>query len=125
MTSAAPTAAHLEAAGYTPFRDPMKKGSYYDGSWQKRIEDVHGKRYFITVSLWSPPGYAPAAEAECQFHERDEMKGFYCNVTHSMEGGIVAMERFFRDMWERMEFGYYERFEPAPPIHQLSRGHGR
>lgn len=116
------TADDLRAAGYKPFREGMKEGAFYEGSWQKRIDDERGKRYFISVSMWNFPEHRYSAQAECQFHELDDMNGDFCNVSHSMGAGIPAMEEFFAKMWEKMGFGYYEIFDYVHPTPQSGNG---
>lgn len=105
----------LIAAGYMKFFDSQKArslGDWYQTSYQRRVMDAVGTRYFITIShsLITMPGHETreSFEASNQFTlggengQTFEVTMLYHNETREQ------MEKFFHDLWTNMRLDYYE-----------------
>jgi hypothetical protein len=104
-----PWADDFAAAGYKPYHDFIKgrpEDRFYKGSWQRRIIDDRGTRYFINVNLYEFDG-TRAASAEVQFHTLDDREGDAINIDRRVNA-IPEIEAFFAEVWEKLGCGYYE-----------------
>lgn len=88
-----------------------------DFGLQKRIDDEHGKKYFITVWVydWSkyPNVYQHrrySFEPDLQFKLPD---GMYFNVKLLLdnEATVESVEKTIEEMWNNLECQYYERWD--------------
>jgi hypothetical protein len=118
----------FKAAGWLSYRDSLKDrdAGFYQGSWQKRVRDENGTRYFINVNLWHFPAHPDdrkSAAAEVQFSEVGEERNVV-NVTPLRTfGSIDEIEAYFADVWAKLGLGYYERDVRSPlPLSEHGRG---
>jgi hypothetical protein len=105
----------LVAAGYRPFPDRMaaeKLEDWYRCSYQKRIRDEIGTRYFITFLH----GVVPAK------HNHGEERAFFTPSNQFNKGSLTfnlevlvhnqtleEIEHFFEETWTTMKLDYYEK----------------
>lgn len=105
--------ADFEAAGFKMFTDHFKAGRGYACSWQKRVVDERGTRYFVTVDVWdfardftsAPEGVS--LELSVQFHTADDMCGDAISIRRSVTGAAEA-EAKTAEMWLALKGGHYE-----------------
>lgn len=113
---------NLIAAGYKRYNDAFQKDiNIYIGSFQKKVKDDRGIKYFIDVNVYNHegmPGYDCDTwgkfgyEATCQFNSHAKHKHTF-NVLRFVkaEDKIEEIEDFFHVMFHSMECEYYEGFE--------------
>ena len=104
----------LLGAGYTQFHDRMAEdslGEWYRASYQKRVRDKFGTRYFITIrhsvipAMFGNPqrnSFAP----ENQFTK--DGTTFNVEMLHHNES-VEQVEAFFDHLWTTLRLDYYER----------------
>ena len=117
--------ANLEAAGFKPFMDSLKKmsmGKWYDSSWQKRVDDDTGIKYFVNVTVSSMPLKFDDSNEEISFsHSPDvqfttagrEAITFNVEMLPKHNLTISEMEEFFENMWVDMYVRHYEAYPQA------------
>jgi len=107
---------NLLNAGYKIYTSPISKNeSHYVESFEKRFEDEQGKKYFIHLDCWDLRKLVKFKEdvdfgAKVQF---DNDKGETFDVSYFITSGrttIEEVERFFENMWVKMECSYYENY---------------
>ena len=103
----------LLAAGYKPFTDHFSRhnlGDWYRGSFQKRVTDDVGTRYFISIVHGVMPehGGNPTRlffTPDAQFTRGDVTFDVKMHVRYH---DLPAVEGFFEEMWTSMKIDYYE-----------------
>jgi len=78
--------------------------------YQKRITDDHGIRYFINAWYFHKQSGMPTDGVQMEVQYTD-MFDDNINVCPLLGDKIEQSEKFFEEMWERMDFGYYEEWE--------------
>lgn len=95
----------LIAAGYKHFNQSHIK-EYTDSFLQKRFDDEYGKRYFITIVEYNHGVdklyYIPFTEFESH--------GTTFDIEMYNPGSVEQMEKFFENIWFKMDCNYYEEF---------------
>lgn len=117
-------------AGYKPFFDRTETqvlGDWYRVSYQKRVRDDVGTRYFITIvhGVMPPHGDNPEAPfytPKDQFTRNGQT--FNVEILHPKTLGDI--ESFYADLWTTMRLDYYEGPDeasrwPQPPVDPLAR----
>jgi len=102
---------NLQAHGYKPYSQGNLKQKFADsyiGSFQKRIDDQEGKKYFINVNQFTfdlPIMNKETYDFSCQFTNRD---GKHVNVSLHWEPTMTIsyIESFYEEMWQNMKFDY-------------------
>jgi hypothetical protein len=91
-------------AGYHKFHDRFtseKMGHWYHGSYQRRVCDNFGTKYFITINHNIVP--------ELQNDNDSDNKGFVFNIElMSSDHSLKAMEDWVERLWTTMKLDYYE-----------------
>jgi hypothetical protein len=106
----------LLAAGYRKFHDTFerqKMGDWYRASYQKRVTDQYGTRYFITINHSVMPARALLGQSETNMFTPSHQfrrDGITFNVSMQWDSVIDPdqVEAFFADLWEKMRLDYYE-----------------
>lgn len=100
----------LLAAGYKPFKSRVKQ--YTDQGYQKRFDDEHGKRYFITVWEYDNRPYKHNCPQLNDFNYAPESQFEIGTIAFNVEmitpESVEEMEAFFERMWMSMNCDYYE-----------------
>ena len=102
--------------GYMKFHDPSaaaRMTDWYQASYQKRVRDDKGTRYFITIShSVMPAGWSGRDNAEQHFFTPSNQfnKG---DITFNIDmiyhnHTLDEVEQFFHDLWEKMELDRYD-----------------
>lgn len=105
-------------AGYKRYEQKHKSCDYM---LQKRIDDEHGKKYYIDIYVYDWRKYKDVNPAlqdftfspEVQFRAFEEGK-MTMNVSllaYADEHTIEVIEKEFEDMWLFLEKPYYRRWE--------------
>ena len=103
----------LLSAGYKNFHDRMsadKLGEWYRASYQKRVSDETGTRYFITIRHGVMPAMSGQPSREFFTPENQFAKGgttFNIEMLHHDES-LEQVEAFFAEMWATLRLDYYE-----------------
>lgn len=102
----------LLAAGYKPFKSRLKQ--YTDQGYQKRFDDEHGKRYFITVWEYDNRPFKHNCPQLNDFNyapdSQFEIGTIAFNVEMLTPESVEEMEAFFERIWVQMGCDYYERW---------------
>jgi hypothetical protein len=104
------TVQELLAAGYSRYQHPLKKDDEgYIGSYQKRVDDAYGKRYFINFdhSRLVMPGRCDAEWLTPSGQMTSEGVTFDLDMVGN-DYTLEQVEAFFAKMWVKMGCDYYE-----------------
>jgi hypothetical protein len=108
------TAEDLLVAGYKRYHDSMeasKMGDWYQASYQKRIVDERGTRYFITVTHNHMRAIRDHAETHF-FTPSNQFSSGDRTINIQMQprptDTVADVETFFADLWVTMRLDYYE-----------------
>lgn len=103
----------LKAAGYRSYESVTDRNNpHYRGSWQKRFDDEHGKRFFISVALFYLsflPVRPERPHAEMQSTDADGNR-FDIAMHIDSDTTIEQMEAFFEKVWTTLGCRYYEKW---------------
>ena len=104
----------LAAAGYWRFtNNPLERHKpTYVASYQKRFDDEHGKRYFITFDEhhFDWPDGGDQISMECNAHMTRDGATFELQSVQTFNSTLACLEAFVADVWEKLGCEYYERF---------------
>lgn len=112
----------LVAAGYREFRSGTEAGksdSWYDTSFQLRVDDHLGKKYFINVHIFRVPAHTLAGNPQIASMTRDglmfqaevqftiDADGDRLDVSYSATKRTIGqMEAVFETVWGNYGFHY-------------------
>jgi len=116
----------LEENGYRFYEDSMKRNqgeslssSPYKGSWQKKIKDNKGIKYFISIDLYDfkdsdlrdrvPENTNPNYSAHTQLSIMDDTNVNF-EVLSVTNFTIEELESLFERQWKLNEANYYEEY---------------
>jgi hypothetical protein len=100
------SAASLVAVGFRRFDDPMHRDQFHRGSYQFRVEDEVGTRYFVNVVHYVLPAIGKSFQAEVQFTRGEETVNLSYFATNRTVEQTLA---FFAQAWSALSFDHYER----------------
>lgn len=104
----------LLKAGYRPFKDWSKAQSLkesHKGSYQKRFDDEHGKKYFINFThthFLFPETDIEHMNASTQFDRGEKV----FNIENfDNDQTLEEVEAFFEELFVKLELDYYETYD--------------
>jgi len=107
---------NLLNAGYKIYASPTSRNEpHYIESFEKRFDDEHGKKYFIHLDCWDLRSLAKFKKdvdfgAKTQFNNENGETFDVSYFVRTGETTIEDVEKFFENMWVKMECAYYEEF---------------
>ena len=105
----------LLRAGYERFHDPLAAqalGDWYRGSYQRRITDNVGIKYFITIRhSIVPPQFGDTGSRYVFTAENQFTRGGMVMNIELLDGAesIEQIEEFFAELWCNLHLDYYEQ----------------
>lgn len=100
--------------GYRPYQDTMAQQNlqdWYRATYQRRVTDEHGTRYFINIHHGvAPPRNGEPERPFFEPHNQFQRTGTTFNIMmlHHNET-LTEVEAFFAELWTTMKLDYYER----------------
>lgn len=106
-------------AGYKKFQQAKETIKMADWGLQKCIRDDLGKRYHITIYVYSYAKYQHRTPGlkdfgfspEVQFREGELYNTVDVSYHTNDDTKVFEIEQFFADIWETLDCPYYERYE--------------